>query len=245
MSPDPFVYFQLSRFSFGSQMFPFPFLRLVFVFSLPAGRKPSLSRHSVHNFIHLFVYASRLMLNNLRLLSLLSVCESELTAGLRWKEAKVVSSPLTSICLCSLAPPPPPPSHLKKLAHFFQVTLQVSVETSVSHLIPSCFLCSLTLYLCLTPANQGLSVHLSVWQVETGHICRQVIDSGCTSGAEESTWEIDKTGGQKFWLKVRFIVPSGPLQCLKGKMVLFRKDVRTLSLHKSMRGPSGVEGDGC
>lgn len=58
MSPDPFVCFQLSRFCFGSQMFPSPFLRLVFVSSLPAGRKPSLSRHSVHNLI-LFIYTDQ------------------------------------------------------------------------------------------------------------------------------------------------------------------------------------------
>lgn len=97
MTPDTFAYFQLIMFWSESQMFPSLFQRLIFVFSLPAGRRPSLSqrRHSFPNFIHLFISASRFMLNNLRLLS---IWESELTSGIR-KEAKVVSSPPTVICL--------------------------------------------------------------------------------------------------------------------------------------------------
>lgn len=69
MIPDTFAYFQLKMFWFESQMFPPLFLRLIFVFSLPAGR-PSLSQTGgpaapvipqLYSFIHICmqVYAKQ------------------------------------------------------------------------------------------------------------------------------------------------------------------------------------------
>lgn len=103
---------------------------------------------------------------------------------------------------CSTAPTAP-----HTLTHFNQVSLQVSVETSVSNVFLSSYLFIFTLYLSWTPL-QTRTVCPSVRQLEMGRVCRQARDS---RGAEGVTGETAQSERQRFRLREKWKVSSCPL----------------------------------
>lgn len=106
---------------------------------------------------------------------------------------------------CSTAPTAP-----HTLTHFNQVSLQVSVETSVSNVFLSSYLFIFTLCLGLLcrPGPVCPSVYPSVRQLEMGRVCRQARDS---RGAEGVMGEMAQSERQRFRLRENWKVSSCPL----------------------------------
>lgn len=202
MIPDKFAYFHLYMFWFVSDISSFLlflcfFSRCLLGEDLKSHKLMDQHHRSFQNFIHVFISASRFMLNNPRLLHACERVWAHVWVTLKGGEGYFL--PDHYVCL-NLYDGLHPSSHSEQSTLLIRFSFSGNICFICIHIILSFHL---QISFVVDPsANQCLSIRLSVWQVERWALS---VDS-----QDRSTLEIAQTKVQR-WVRVKFKVSSCPL----------------------------------